>query len=191
MGGAIRVGGGNAVEVGVDAEIFPDGQIAIAGHGLRNNADAPPRLVGIFAYVIAVNHRGATGDLKQRGHHADQRGFPRAIRSQQSKDFAFRYVKRDTVNSSEVPVALHDIEYFNRFCRGRHFASALDLGARTSAVIPGTSVFLLLLTLPLRMIALISRLRRSTARCGGKSASAPFENTFSGMISPARVPTLP
>ena len=53
--------------------------------------------------------RFARSDRDQRGHHANQRGFARAVRSQQPEDFAFRYAERNIVDRGEVSVLLDDV----------------------------------------------------------------------------------
>src|SRR6478609_9331827 len=174
--------GGNAIELGVDAQVLPDGEITVTGHGLGNHAHGAARCVGGFAHVSSFNDGGAGSDLQQGCHHPDQRGLAGAIGTEQPEDFAFFHRERDTVNGSEVPEALHDVDDLNRV--GRHQRPSLALGTRISAVIPGTRFFLLLSTCNLSAMALISRLRRFTSRCVAKSASGALKITLPETMSP-------
>ena len=71
--------GGNAVELGVDAEVFPDGKVAVAGHGLWYHANIAARLVRVLAHIVTFDQCGSAGDLQQRGHHADERRLACAV----------------------------------------------------------------------------------------------------------------
>src|SRR5271165_9240 len=69
--------------------------------------------------------RRSRGDRNQRRHHADQRRFPRPIRSQQPEDLSFFYLEGNIVHGGEVAVLFHDVRDFNRVRRIRgHFALA-------------------------------------------------------------------
>src|SRR5262245_43449039 len=46
VNGLLTVGRWDSVQLGVDAQVFPDGKITIAGHGLGNNADGAAGTVG-------------------------------------------------------------------------------------------------------------------------------------------------
>ena len=94
----------NVVELGVNAEIFFDGQIEIAGQRLRDHADGAAHRIGIFRDVVSGNAGSAAGDRDERSHHADQRGFPRAVRPQQAEDFFFLHVEGNVIDGGKVAV---------------------------------------------------------------------------------------
>src|SRR5580704_15233897 len=55
----------NAVELGVNHNVFLGGQFGIGRKGLRNHADGITNAVGILAYVEAGDARGAGGYWSQ------------------------------------------------------------------------------------------------------------------------------
>ncbi len=48
-----RCGAGNAVELGVDAQVLFDGEIGVAGEGLGNDADHAADGIGILGDIVA------------------------------------------------------------------------------------------------------------------------------------------
>ncbi len=93
----------HAVELGVDLQIFFDGQVLVAGQGLGNDADHAAHLVGIFGHVVAADDRLAGGDRNQRGHHADERAFAGAVGAEQAEDLAFGTQKLTPLTASKSP----------------------------------------------------------------------------------------
>ena len=108
---------GHVVKLSVDAQIFFDSQINVAGQRLRNHANGPPRIVGIAAYVKAGNLCATRGDRNESCHHANQRGLAGAVRSQQSEDFSFFHKERNIVHSGEVAKFLDDVLHLDRIAR--------------------------------------------------------------------------
>ncbi len=49
----LAFGAGNAVELGVDAQVLFDGEVRIAGQRLGNDADHAAHSVGIFGHIVA------------------------------------------------------------------------------------------------------------------------------------------
>ena len=98
---------------------FASGQAAIEIVDLRHDADASLYRHRIARYLDAVNSRRAFGRQNTRGEHADGRGFPCPIRSQQAKEFAAGDFKRYTVQGF----------YFEPFARlgAVGFSQILDL----------------------------------------------------------------
>ena len=116
--------GRDVVELGVDIQIFFDGQIEVAGQRLGNYADRPANAVGVFAHVVSANAGRSGGDRDERGHHADQRGFPRAVRTQQAKDFFFLHVEGNVIDGGEVAVLFDDMVHLDGIARVDRRSSA-------------------------------------------------------------------
>ena len=104
----------NAVELGVDAEILVEREIGIAGHRLRNHAQAAANVVGLRLHVETRDVSCASGDRDERGHHADQRGLPCTVGTEQPEDFALANAERDVVDGSEVAILLDDVRHRDR-----------------------------------------------------------------------------
>ncbi len=49
----VALGSGHAVELGVDAEVFFDGEVGVAGERLGNHADHAAHRVGLLGHVMA------------------------------------------------------------------------------------------------------------------------------------------
>ena len=103
----------NAVELGVDEQVFVDGKIGVARESLRYDAYHAADSVGILYNVVAANDRVTRCDRDERGHHADQRAFARAIWTEQSKDFAFGHFEADTLDRFKIAVAFYDLVHFD------------------------------------------------------------------------------
>ena len=48
-----RAVAGDAVKLGVDAQVLFDGEVGVAGEGLRNDADHAANGIGILGHVVA------------------------------------------------------------------------------------------------------------------------------------------
>ena len=119
---------GHAVELGVDAEVLLDGEVGVAGERLGNDADHAAHLVGIFGNVVASYDRFPAGQRNERGHHADEGAFARAVGAEQAEDLAFGDAEADAADRLEVAVALDDV--FDGDGRGSlRRAGVLDGGA--------------------------------------------------------------
>src|SRR5205807_2281460 len=55
LNGTFSLRAANPVELGIDAQVFPHGQIAVAGHRLRDDANAAPGLIRLFANIETVD----------------------------------------------------------------------------------------------------------------------------------------
>ncbi len=82
------LGPGDAVELGVDAQVLFDGEVGIAGERLGNDADHAANRVGLFGHIVAGDDGAAGGDRNERGHHADERAFACAVGAEQTEDLA-------------------------------------------------------------------------------------------------------
>src|SRR5260370_12764301 len=71
---------GNIIELGVYAHVLFDGEINVAGEGLRDHSDRAPCVVWIGLDVVPGDSRFSGGDRNERSHHTNERGFTRAIR---------------------------------------------------------------------------------------------------------------
>ena len=83
----------NVIKLGVDIEILFNRQIEIAGQRLRDHANSSSRFVGFFAYVVSGDVRRPRSDRDECRHHADQRRFTRAIRTQQAENLALLHLE--------------------------------------------------------------------------------------------------
>ena len=86
----------------------------IAGHRLRNDAQAAANVVGLRLHVEAGDVGCASGDRDERGHHTDQRGLPCTIGTEQPEDFALANAERDVVDGGEVAILLDDVRHRDR-----------------------------------------------------------------------------
>jgi hypothetical protein len=118
----------HVVELGIDAEVLFERQVGIAGQRLRNYANPAPHLVRLFRHVVARNVRRARRNRDQRRHHADERGFSGAVRTEQSENLTFPHLERHAVHSRKIAVLLDDVAHFDcgrslcgrgRLARGR------------------------------------------------------------------------
>ena len=100
---------GDAVELGVDAQVFLDGEIGVAGERLGNDADHAANRIRIFGHVMASNKGMAAGERNQRGHHTDERAFARAVGAEQTEDFAIGHGKADILDRFKRAVALDGV----------------------------------------------------------------------------------
>src|SRR5271166_2523043 len=62
---------------------------------------------------MACDTRMSGSDGDQRGHHADQRGLPRPVGAEQSKDLALFHAERNVIDRGEVSVFLDDVFDFD------------------------------------------------------------------------------
>jgi hypothetical protein len=85
------LGPGDAIELGVDAQVFSDGEVGIAGESLGNDADPAADRVRLFSHVVTFNQGAPSCDRDEGGHHADERAFACAIGAEQTEDFAVGY----------------------------------------------------------------------------------------------------
>ncbi len=83
------------VKFGVDAQIFPDGELRVAGHGLRNHPDLKACAVGRERHVLVKDHNAAARDRQQRRHHPDQRALSGSVGPEQAESFAGINAKGD------------------------------------------------------------------------------------------------
>ena len=82
------LGSGDAVELGVDAQVFFDGEVWVAGERLGNDADHAADRVWVLGNVVAADDGRAGGNGDEGGHHADQGAFACAVGAEQAEDFA-------------------------------------------------------------------------------------------------------
>ena len=106
------------VELGVDAQVFFDREVLVAGQSLRDDADHAPDSIGLFAHVVAPNQGATRRDRNERSHHANQRALPRPVWAQQTEDFSVSHLEVDLLHRLKIAVALHNI--FNRNGRRGH-----------------------------------------------------------------------
>ncbi len=100
---------GDAVELGVDAEVLLDGKVGVAGERLGNDADDAANGIGVFCHVVAGNRCTAAGDGHQRGHHADEGAFACAVGAEETEDLAVGDGEADALYSFKGAIALNDV----------------------------------------------------------------------------------
>ncbi len=100
------LGSGNAVKLGVDAQVFFNGQVRIAGQRLGNDADHTTHVVRIFRHIVSGNGGLAAGEWNKRGHHADKRALAGAVRAEQAKDFAIGHREAHILDRFKCAVTL-------------------------------------------------------------------------------------
>ncbi len=69
----------DAVELGVDLQIFFSGQFGVGGERLGNHSDGIAHAVRVLVNVVAGDFRPTVGGRRQRGQHADESGLAGAI----------------------------------------------------------------------------------------------------------------
>src|SRR6185437_7477075 len=89
----------NAVKLGVDEQVFFDGEVRVAGERLRNHTDLAAHRIGIFAHVAAAHGGFAGRDWDERSHHADERALAGAVRSEEAEDFPLADAEADALYS--------------------------------------------------------------------------------------------
>ena len=99
---------GNAVQPGVNAYIFGAGELGVAGHVLRNHANAGAHRVGVANDIVPGHDRRAAGGRHQRRQHADERALARAVRSEQAEDLAALDREADVIHRQQRAKALAD-----------------------------------------------------------------------------------
>ncbi len=99
---------GDAEQPRVNPDILGAGKLGIAGHILRNDADAAAHRVGIADDVVSGHHRRAAGGRNQRGEHADERAFARAVGSEQAEDLAALHREADVIHRQQRAKAFAD-----------------------------------------------------------------------------------
>jgi hypothetical protein len=62
---------------------------------------------------VAVDPGESTGNWKQSGHHADERGFTSAVWAEQAENLSFGNCEGDVVDGGEVTVLFDDVADFN------------------------------------------------------------------------------
>ena len=103
-----------AVITGLQAQNFANGEKRIEHQFLRYDPQCSPCSAKI-AFNIVSHDRGPTGTCTDEpGNDRNQRGFARAVRSQQSKKLAGFNPKRNPVERSELPIALDQTRDFDR-----------------------------------------------------------------------------
>ena len=121
---------GNLIELGIDGEIFFDGEIDVAGKRLGNDADGSPDRIGFAGDVMAGDDCLPAGDGQQRGHHADECALAGAIWPQQAEDLPFGNLEVDAGDGFEITVTLDNVVDNNRRLglAGTHCATSLSFG---------------------------------------------------------------
>jgi hypothetical protein len=64
-------------------------------------------------FSLAVNSRGAGSRRRERRHHANQRRFARAVRSEQTKDLLLGHLKAHVVDSDEIAELFSEVLDFD------------------------------------------------------------------------------
>ena len=103
----------HAVKLGVDRQVFLQGQILVAGERLRNDADRLPHVIRVLAHVVPSHNGFARGDGDERGHHADECALAGAVRSQQTEDLALANAEVHVLDGFKVAVAFPDVLHRN------------------------------------------------------------------------------
>ena len=124
--------GRDVVQLGVNVQVFLNGQVEVAGQGLRDHADRPANVIRVAAHIMSANSGRSRSDGNERGHHADQRGLPRSVRTQQPEDFFFFDVEGNIVDRGEVAVLLDDMIHFNGIARVDWLSAAAGRGLPSS-----------------------------------------------------------
>ena len=79
---------------------------------------------GCFRNIEARDDRCSGGGRQQAAKHPDGRGFARAVRPEESEDFAFARVEANVIDRDEVAEALHEIANDDRVVGGRSCSDA-------------------------------------------------------------------
>ncbi len=74
---------------------------------------------GSLRDVVSGNAGRAGCDRNERSHHADQRGFPRSVRTEQAEDFFLLHVEGNVIDRGEVAILLDDMVHFDGVGRCR------------------------------------------------------------------------
>ena len=78
---------------------------------------------GSVMHIVPTYAGRSGGNRDERSHHADQRGFPRSVRTQESKYFFFFYVEGNVIHGRELAILLDDVVYFDGIARVDRFSS--------------------------------------------------------------------
>ncbi len=102
------------VELAIDVDIFPSGEVEIGGHRLWNHADFFPHPGRMPRNILAGDVRLARGRRQQCSQHAHQRGLAGAIGAEETKHLAALDFEVDPFYSGEAAEALTEV--FGRYC---------------------------------------------------------------------------
>ena len=81
-----------------ELQVLGDGEVAVEGVVLRDDADAALDLDGVLDHVQAGHVGGAAGRDDERGEHADGGRLARAVRAEQAEELAARDVQVDALD---------------------------------------------------------------------------------------------
>src|SRR5579875_3641624 len=173
---------GDSVQASVDSDIFRAGKFGVAGHVLRDDADAFADGVGVSNDIVSGHDGGARTWGHQSSHHADERAFAGAVRPEEAENFATFDGEADVIDGLQRAEALAEVldldsEAVFRSHDGQSFAlttgggGVAGTGSITQAVMPRASLPSGLGTRTRMATVLISRLTRLTSRWVAKSAS--------------------
>jgi hypothetical protein len=99
----------HAVQLGVDEQVLLGGELEVAGHRLRDDADGAAHGVGLVEHIGAGDARRAARRRQQGGEHADQRRLAGAVGAEHAEDFALADGEGDAVDGGEVAEALGEV----------------------------------------------------------------------------------
>src|SRR5271157_1276446 len=74
---------GHAVELAIDVDILPSGEVEVGSHRLRDDADRFAHAARMAYRVVAGDVGLALGRPEQRGEHPDDRGLAGAVGTEQ------------------------------------------------------------------------------------------------------------
>lgn len=83
------------VQVGVEGEVFADGEIFVEAEFLRHVTDFRTEQGMVLHGIPAEDADRAGGGFEEAGEEPDQSGFPRAVRADEAQHFATGYREAD------------------------------------------------------------------------------------------------
>ncbi len=119
----LPLGGFQALQIGIEVEVFLNGEIFIKTEALRHIADHLLNGRGRLPHVQAQHPNLSRTGQEQGGGKADQRGLARAVRPEQAGDAALLNAHIDALERINHTVALPELLVHRReFKRrvGRH-----------------------------------------------------------------------
>ena len=103
----------DAVDAAEEVDVLFHGQVVVERKFLRHVADVLLDGFRLRGDVQPADRRAARSGLQQAAQHANGGGFARAVRAQESEDFAAADVEIDMIHGDEIAEALHQVVDFD------------------------------------------------------------------------------
>ena len=107
LGGELLAG--DAVEVGVEAEVLLAGEVGVQGGVLEDQADVPSDLVPVLDDVIARDPGGPRGGVREGAQDLDRGGLARAVRAEETEGLPGRHGEVDAAHRLDLAVPLDQV----------------------------------------------------------------------------------